>query len=203
MLLSMVVFLQPEINLILEIYIIALTSLPLLSLLVYVVLAGSTVIVAKLEQLANGLLPILVTLLGMAILVKPLQPRKAPSPIVVTLLGIVILVKYRQHQNALVPIVVNPFGSVMFVSPKQPENAELAIVVTVFGIVVFLQPEINVVLEIFIIALTSLPLLSLLVYAVLAGSTVIVSNLKQPSNGLIPILVTLLGMVILVKRLQS
>ena len=42
----------------------------------------------------------LVTLSGMVIEVKPLQPRKAPSPMLVTLSGMVIEVKPLQPEKA-------------------------------------------------------------------------------------------------------
>ena len=44
----------------------------------------------------NALLPILVTLLGIFMLVRLVQPENAPSPILVTLLGTVILVRLVQ-----------------------------------------------------------------------------------------------------------
>ena len=52
----------------------------------------------------------LVTLSGIVILVKLLQPSNAQSPILVTLLGIVTLVKLVQPSNAQLPILVTLFG---------------------------------------------------------------------------------------------
>ena len=74
--------------------------------------------------------PIFVTLLGIVIDVKPVQPKKAPSPIVVMLLGIVIDVK-----------------------PEQPQNAPSPIAVTLTGMTVFLHPVISVLVSVSIIAL--------------------------------------------------
>ena len=56
-------------------------------------LVGSTFIAVILEQPENTPYPILVTLLGIRMLVRPEHELKALSPILVTLLGITTLVR--------------------------------------------------------------------------------------------------------------
>jgi hypothetical protein len=66
-----------------------------------------------------------VMLVGKVISVKPERPN-APLPIEVTLLGIVILVKPVQSPNAQSPIVVIVLGMlipVIFVKPSKPLSA--------------------------------------------------------------------------------
>ena len=62
-------------------------------------------------------MPILNTLLGIVIVVRPVQPAKAFSSMVVTLLGIVIDVNPVQFLKALFAIQVTPFGIVEFWHP--------------------------------------------------------------------------------------
>lgn len=78
----------------------------------------------------NACKPILVTLFGMLTEIKPVHSEKAPPPILVTL-----------------------FGMVIDVRPEQPEKAPPPMLVTLLGIVVFLHPNINVLVEVSIIAL--------------------------------------------------
>lgn len=54
-----------------------------------------------------------------AILVRPLQPKKAELPMLVTLSGIVILVSLAQCMNAALPMLVTPSGIVMLVKLLQ------------------------------------------------------------------------------------
>ena len=54
----------------------------------------------------------------------------------VTLLGIVILVKPLQYSNAAVPMLVTPLPIVILVKPLQPPNAQPPMLVTVLGIVI-------------------------------------------------------------------
>jgi hypothetical protein len=58
----------------------------------------------------------LVTLLGIVIEVKDLQPEKARLPILVTLLGIVIEVKEEHSRKALPPILATFWLN--FIIPK-------------------------------------------------------------------------------------
>jgi len=61
----------------------------------------------------------------------------------VTLFGIVMLVKLLQPPNAQSPMLVIPLPKVILVNPVQPENAFLSMLVTLFGIVMevkLLQP---------------------------------------------------------------
>ena len=53
----------------------------------------------RLSHSKNALSPILVTLSGIVIEVKTLQPANATSPILVTLSGIVIVVKLTHEKN--------------------------------------------------------------------------------------------------------
>ncbi len=52
------------------------------------------------------------TLLGIVMDVRPVQPKNALFPIEVTLLGMVTDVKAVQFSNALSPTAVRPFGMV-------------------------------------------------------------------------------------------
>jgi hypothetical protein len=52
-----------------------------------------------------------------------LQPEKANSPMLVTLVGIVIFVKPEQLLKALYPMLVTLFGIVIEVKPLQPLKA--------------------------------------------------------------------------------
>ena len=88
-LLGITVFLQPVINVFVDVFIIALQ----LSRESYTVFPDSTIIDVKPLQEAKAASPMLVTLLGIVTLVKPLQPEKTLSPMLVTLLGIVTPVK--------------------------------------------------------------------------------------------------------------
>ena len=86
------VFLQPVINVFVDVSIIALQ----LFRESYTVFPDSTTIDVKPLQKAKAASPMLVTLLGIVMLVKPLQLEKADPPMLVTLLGIVMLVKTLQ-----------------------------------------------------------------------------------------------------------
>ena len=78
------------------------------------------VIEVRLLQRPNAPTPIEVTLLGMLIEVRPLQPENARiSPIEVTLLGMVIEVRLLQSQNALSPIEVTLLGMLIEVRPTR------------------------------------------------------------------------------------
>ena len=59
----------------------------------------------------------LVTLLGMVMLVKPVQLKNANSSMLVTLFGMVMLVKPVQLKNAESPMLVTSFG--IITSPEQ------------------------------------------------------------------------------------
>ena len=72
--------------------------------------------------LSNTLEPILVTLFGMVIEVKPLD-EKAQLSIVVTLLGITIEVRFVQLPNAPSPILVTLLGIIIEFKPLQLSNA--------------------------------------------------------------------------------
>ena len=68
----------------------------------------------------------LVTLSGIIMLVKPVQPENAPSSILVTLFGIVISVKaevllsYEYCEKAPLLILCIPFGNVIFPLALEP-----------------------------------------------------------------------------------
>ena len=89
--LGIIVLLQPFINVLVDVLIIALQ----LFLESYVVLLLSTVIFVRPVRL-KAKLPIEVILSGIITLVKLLQSRKASTPIFVTLFGIIIFVKLLQ-----------------------------------------------------------------------------------------------------------
>jgi drug/metabolite transporter (DMT)-like permease len=155
-------------------------------------------------------------------LVKP-EPGNAHSPILVTLLGIVMLVK-PVRLNALLPILVTLLGIVTLVKPKQPLNAPLSIIVTLLGMVKLpLLPSgirIRVVpallyntpskLEKLGFAISTVMLIKLVqprnvfdpIILVTLFPIVTLVKLVQPSNALSPMLVTLSGIIMLIKLLQ-
>ena len=61
----------------------------------------------------------LVTLFGIIMLVRLLQPQNAESPMLVTLSGIVMLVRLLHQQNASLPMLVTPFSiTTFFILPR-------------------------------------------------------------------------------------
>ena len=116
----------------------------------------------------------------------------------ITLFGISILVRLLQYENAYEPILVTLFGISILVRLLQPWNADEPMLVTEFGIIVFLHPDINVFVDVFIIALQ----LSRESYTVFPDSTIIDVKPLQEAKAASPMLVTLLGIVTLVKPLQ-
>ena len=95
-------------------------------------------------------------------------------------------------------MLVTLFGIVMEFRPLQPSKASSPIIVTLFGMDVFLQPVIRVLVSVSIIALQLLRES----YFKFPASTTIEVKLLHPPNGLSPILVTLLGIVIESKPLS-
>ena len=81
----------------------------------------------------------LVTLLGIVMLVRLLQPRNAPFPMLVTLLGIVMLFRLLQPLNAQLSMLVTLFPIVMLVRLLQFWNAHLPMLVTLLGIVMLVR----------------------------------------------------------------
>ena len=116
-----------------------------------------------------------VTLLGISMEVKLLQPEKAPLPMDVTLLGIVTEVK-----------------------PLHPEKALLPMDVALLGIIVFLHPVTSVLVAVSMMALQ--PFLES--YFGFPDSTTIVVKPLQPEKAPSPMDVTLLGISMEVKPLQ-
>jgi hypothetical protein len=130
-------------------------------------------------------------------LVKPPQSSNALSPILVTPLGIVMLVKLLQPPNATSPIVVTPLGIVNApVKPLQPENAKSTILVTPLGIILLLQPNINRLSD---LRITQFPSDLYMLFPV--DTVMLVKPLQLP-NAYSLIVVTLFGIVMLVKPLQ-
>ncbi len=66
----------------------------------------------------------LVTLVGIVILVKELQPSNSDEAILVTLVGIVTLVKELQPSNTDTPTLVTLDGIIILVKELQFKNAE-------------------------------------------------------------------------------
>ena len=120
-LLGITVFIQPAINVLEDLSIIALQLLRES----YFVFPLETVIEVKPLQRENAPEPMVVTLLGMVMLVRLEQPSNAPEPMVVTLLGMVTLVRLEQPLNAPEPMVVTLLGMVMLVRPVHPRNASV------------------------------------------------------------------------------
>ena len=115
----------------------------------------------------------------------------------VTLFGMVILVKLVQPANASLPMLVTLFG--MVIKLVQPANAASPMDVTLpsVGITLFLYPTINFLLAVSIIQFPALW------YFRLPLATVILFKLAQRLNAPSPMLVTLFGMVILVRLVHS
>ena len=143
-------------------------------------------------------MPMLVTLFGMVMEVRLVQPSKAWLPMLVTFLGIVIEVRPLQLLKAAAPMPVTLSGIKMEVRSVQLEKAEEPMLVTLFGIVVFGQPAIRVFEAVSIIALQ----LSRESYMLLSDSTTIEFKLLQFPTAPKPMLVTLFGMVIEVRIMQ-
>ena len=136
------VVMQPAINLFEAVSIMALQLLRLS----YFLLPFDTMIEVKLLQYAKAPLSpkksssMLVTLLGIVIEVRPLQPSKAQDPMLVTLSGIVIEVRPMQSSNALFPMLVRLLEIVIEVRPRQPQKASSPMLVTLLGIVIEVRP---------------------------------------------------------------
>jgi hypothetical protein len=81
---------------------------------------GKGIITVVNPELANALLPILVTELGIVTVVKKEQSSNASIPIVITELGIVTLVNEEQLSNARSPIVSTLLPIVRVVNAEQP-----------------------------------------------------------------------------------
>ena len=90
-------------------------------------------------QFANERLPIVLTLLGMEIDVRAVQPSKTELLMLVKLLGRLMLVKLEHPRNAPSPISVTLSGIEMLVM-GHPRNAWLPILITVSGIEMFFNP---------------------------------------------------------------
>ena len=95
-------------------------------------------------------------------------------------------------------MVVTLLGMVMEVRPEQPKNALLPMLVTLLGIMVFLHPNMSELFDVLMIALQLLRES----YSVLPGSTMMEVRPEQAPNTLLPMLVTLLGMVMEVRPEQ-
>jgi hypothetical protein len=76
--------------------------------------------VFNLSQFSKISLSMLVTLFGIVIFSRLLQPLNAETPILVTLLGIAILSRLVQPLNAEAPILITLFGSVILSRLVQP-----------------------------------------------------------------------------------
>ena len=74
-----------------------------------VTLLGIVMLVSPVQPV-NALYPMLVTLLPIVTLVSPVQPLNALSPMLVTLLGIVMLVRLEQF-SYLQPVITQYFAS--------------------------------------------------------------------------------------------
>ena len=88
------------------------------------------VIFVRLLQPMKALLPMLVTLSGIVIFVRPVHPRKAPAPILVRPSPIVMLVRLVHSQKALSPMLLTPSGIVMLVRLVRRKKAALPMLVT-------------------------------------------------------------------------
>ena len=87
----------------------------------------------------NAYAPIVVTLSGIVMLVRPLLIKAFPS-MVVTLSGIFISFRALQPEKAAFPILVIPLEIVTFFRDEQPEKTEPSMLVTPPGIVTSVKP---------------------------------------------------------------
>ena len=98
----------------------------------------------RLVQPSKAPPPILVTPHGIVTLLRLVQPSKVKAPILVTLDGIEILLRLLQPTKTPPPILVTLVGIVMLLRLTQPLKAHSPILVTPHGIVMLprlLQPE--------------------------------------------------------------
>ena len=146
----------------------------------------------RLLQSINALSPIEVTVFGMLIKAKLLQPLKTSFSIDVIELGKTAVLRFEQSSKADSPMNVTEFGIVIDVRPLHSLNAPPAIVVIVFGIDDCLHPKRSVFVDFSISALQ----LFLESYIGLPLSTIILSKLPQAPKALLPIEVTELGIKI-------
>ena len=108
-----------------------------------VTLLGIVIVVNPL-QLINVLFSMQDKLLGIVMLVILSHPKKAYSPIFVILFVKFMLFKLSHPRKALSPMLSNVFGNTIFAKFLQPEKAHLSILDTLSGIVMFVrfeQPE--------------------------------------------------------------
>ncbi len=131
----------------------------------------------------NAEAPILVTLSGNVMLIRLLHPENAEEPMLVTPSGIVMLVRLPHPENAPSPMLVTLSGIVMLVRLLQYENA--------------LSPMLSP------LVITTVFKLSLGISLIANAGIVTLSNEEQPMNAKGPMLVTLSGIVMLVRLLHS
>jgi hypothetical protein len=178
------------------------------------------VMLVRFPQSQKAYPSMLLTLFGIVTLGRP-QFRKADSPIILTLFGMVTLARLVQLRKALSPMLVTPLYKTTVERLTQSEKAWLSMRVTLPGIVTlarFLQlkkatskilltlfgmlKEVNVVpfgqaIKVFLSLLNKIPLSE--EYELLLDSTFIEVRLSQPIKTVSPILVTLFGIVILIR----
>lgn len=135
--LGMVVFLQPTINLFVDVLIIALQ----LSRESYVSLFLSTTNEVSPEHPEKAQQPMEMTELGMVMEVNPEQHSKACSPMEMTELGIVMDSSIEHSAKASWPIYLTELPMVAEVSPKQSEKASSPMEMTELGMITDVRPE--------------------------------------------------------------
>ena len=149
---------------------------------------------------------------GNTMFAKLLQPENAEDPMLVTPSGIITLVSSLQPENAEDPMRLTPLPSVTFVMQLHPLNASRPMPVTLSGIVTLvspLQPLNTAEAMPRAPAKTSEPEISPTTPIThpstdLTFGIVVVSNSRrQPSNAEPSMLVTLLGIVTLVRLAQQ
>jgi hypothetical protein len=225
---GIMVFLHPEINVLLAVSIIALQLLRES----YTVLPLSTCIDTKSLHSSKALMPMKVTALGMVTEVRPSHSSKAISPIEVTLAGITVFLhpcinvllavsiialqlfresyfvfplstwidsKLEQLEKEALPIYSTLAGMLMEVRLAISVKALSPMEVTLAGINVFLHPDIKVLLPVSIIALQLLRES----YVELPSSTEIDSKELHPWKGFPKILVTLFGIIMELRSSQK
>jgi len=144
----------------------------------------------------NALAPIVVTLLGIVKAVNPVQPLKAVAPIVVTLLGIVKAVNPVRPLKAESPIVIILVAGVVV-------DVIVSVVVVADKVLNILFGITQLVVVPWIVRVVLRPAKALDPTLKLAGVDVyprlIVARAEQVLNALAPIVVTLPGMITLIK----
>ena len=135
----------------------------------------------------------LVTLSGMLMLVSDLHPENALFPMLVTLFGILTLAREEQSSNAVYPMLVTLFGMLMLVNDLHLENAEFPMLVTLSGMLYDSSSALYAIIMV-------LSALNKTLSSYMNDFDSILKEPFQPANGFPSILITLSGILMLVRE---